>query len=361
MTDVALSEDWTLERYRPGDEAALLELFATVFGHARSREHWNWQFRDNPYGGPFVALARSRNDGALVGSYSVMPLQLNVMGRPVRGCQSVDTAVHPDWRNQRVFERTARDCYAWCHEQGIEAVVGFPNARSYPGFMRTLGWRRAAFPRQYVLRFDVGRRAAQAFGLGSIAGVFDGLGRAGLGPRLAFRRSLVRRQAGGAIAAAFTSEVPTDYEQLWSMVRSQEVLSIWKDADYLRWRYDRNPDHGFRYLALRRGGELIALAVTTAVAGMITICEFLVRGRDGSVGRVLAHELARDAFEQGARGLEFIGSDIGFFDEAFEGFERRLSTANVFCGRAFGSEGPLAELLPHGENWTIAFGDGDFV
>jgi len=40
----------------------------------------------------------------------------------VRACQSVDTAVHPDHRGQRIFEGTASDCYAWCASQGLEAV-----------------------------------------------------------------------------------------------------------------------------------------------------------------------------------------------------------------------------------------------
>ena len=84
---------WRVERYREGDEQAVLDLFRTVFGHSRSLEHWRWQFKDNPYGGPFVSLARREDDGTVVGSYSVMPVMLNVMGTAVLGCQSVDTAV----------------------------------------------------------------------------------------------------------------------------------------------------------------------------------------------------------------------------------------------------------------------------
>ena len=62
MTDIATpaTEDWTLERFRPGDEKDVMALFATVFGYPRSVEHWNWQFRDNPYGGPFIAFGRSK-------------------------------------------------------------------------------------------------------------------------------------------------------------------------------------------------------------------------------------------------------------------------------------------------------------
>lgn len=360
MTDMATAatKEWTLERYRPGDEREMLDLFAKVFGYARSLEHWNWQFRDNPYGGPFISLARSKADGSLVGMYSVTPIRFNLMGRPVAGCQSCDTAVHPDWRNLRIFEKTARDCYASCAETGIEAIIGFPNLRlSYPGLMRTLGWRRPGFPRQYRMRFDAGRRG----GLGAAGAVLDGVVRVFAGPALALKRSVLERRFKGGTEIAWTPALPSDYESLWSIVRSQEVLAVWKDADYLRWRYDKNPDHSFRYAALRLRGELAALAVTTDIDGVETICELLVRDLDVTLARLLVHTIVRDALDRGGRGVEFIGFDPGFFDEAFEGFDRRLATANVFCALAFVETGPFAELLPHGQNWTVVFGDGDFV
>jgi hypothetical protein len=359
MTDTKSPPEWTLERYTPGADEAVRALYATVFGKPSDPAHWNWQFRDNPYGGPFIALGRSGRDGSVIGSYSVMPVPLNVMGRPVPGCQSVDTAVHPDWRNQRVFETTARECYAWCAESGIRAVHGFPNARSYPGFMRSLDWRRIAFPRQYLLRLDLSRALGRA-GLGPLAAPAGLAYRWATGVERGARRRVIEKQAGPGIDVTVTPAVPDDYESLWAMVRSQEVLSVWKDADYLRWRYDRHPARTFAYHALRRNGELTALAVVVDLAGAWTLCEFMVRGREVAVGRLLLDRIARAATAAGAVSLEFIGHDLGFFDEAFEGFERRLSTANVFCGRSF-EDGVLRELLPHGDNWTFTFGDGDFV
>lgn len=358
MTDSVAPEDWTVERYREGDERDLLELFTLVFNRPRTREHWNWQFRDNPHGGPFVTVARGPA-GQVAGAYSVTPISLNVMGRPVPGCQSVDTAVHPDWRNQRVFERTATECYAWCQEAGIQAVVGFPNARSYPGFMRTLDWRRVSFPRQYVLRLG-GDASLRRLGLGPLARPVGAVYRSAVSTRLRGRGFLHSRQIGSSLTFTVKDKVPDDYERLWSFVRSQEVLAVWKDADYLEWRYDRNPDHEFRYALLHRGNDLLALAVLVDLDSTAMICEFMVAGRDVPVARLFLNHIAQRALRHGSERLEFIGHDIGFFEEAFDGFERRLSTGNVFCGRSFVG-GKLGELLPLGDNWTVTFGDGDFV
>ena len=351
---------WRMERYREGDERAVLDLFQTVFGKSRSLAHWTWQFKDNPYGGPFISLARRDDDGAVVGSYSVMPIMLNVAGKPVLACQSVDTAVHPDHRGQRIFEQTASDCYAWCQSQGIQAVIGFPNANSYPGFVRTLEWRRICFPVQHVLRLRVDEPLRRVLGIPFLPALADAAYRFTRGGRLGSRRSLLLRVAGGDAAFRVATSVPDGYDALWNAWRSQEVLSVWKDVDYLRWRYDRNPDQRFTYFSLARGDELLAMAVGVEQDGVMVLCELLVHGRDVRLGQRLAVEICLHALARGMRAVSFLGWDAGFFRDALDGFAHQISYENVFGGRAF-DRGVLSELLPHPHNWTVTFGDGDFV
>lgn len=360
MPEPTAARPWRLERYRDGDEEAILGLFRAVFGKSRSSEHWRWQFKDNPYGGPFVALARRVDDGAVVGSYSVMPVMLNVMGKAVLACQSVDTAVHPDHRGQRVFEQTASDCYAWCESSGVKAVFGFPNASSYPGFMRTLDWRRIAFPVRYAMRLKIGPQVRRATGIPLLPGLMDLFFGAGRSVQLALRLAAVRRVAAPDAAFRITSSVPEGYDALWNACRSQEVLSVWKDAAYLGWRYDRNPDHRFRYFTLARGNEILAQAVGVELDGALVLCELLVAGRDVLIGQRLAIEICRHARSRGLGAVSLLGYDAGFFEEVFAGFSRRRAYGDVFCGRSF-DPGLLREILPHGANWTVTFGDGDFV
>jgi len=352
---------WRLERYRDGDEEAILALFRTVFGKARSLEHWRWQFKANPYGGPFVSMARREGDGLVVGSYSVMPVMLNLMGRPVLACQSVDTAVHPDHRGQRLFETTASDCYAWCASAGLKAVVGFPNANSYPGFMRTLGWRRIAFPDQHVLRLGIGAALARRTGIPVLPSLADAAYRMKRRVGLGSRRALLRRLAGADLTLRVHDRVPTTYDALWDACRSLEVLSVWKDTKYFAWRYDQNPDRRFVYFAMTRGsGALAALAVGVDLGGVLTLCELMVEGRNVPVGRWLATEIGLFALSRGMRAVSFLGADQGLFADVFEGFTHERSYANVFCGRAFDAT-MLGELLAPAANWTVTFGDGDFA
>jgi hypothetical protein len=360
MPDARPVEAWRLERYQPGLETGVLALFTSVFGRARSVEHWRWQFLDNPYGGPFVSTARRERDGAVVGSYSVMPLQLNFAGRPISACQSVDTAVDPAFRGQRMFEKTATDCYEWCASAGLQAVVGFPNASSYPGFVRSLGWSRIVFPTQHVLRLSVAHGLKRVLKVGLLAAVVDGLWRAWMGARLALRHALLRRLVTRDARFTVADTVPEGYEALWNAWRAQEVLSVWKDSAYFRWRYDRNPDRRFTYPHLVDGTDIPALAVATEIDGALVLCELMVAGRDVAMGRLLVNRICAWAASRGLRAVTFLGHDAGLFADVLEGFEHATSYTNVFGGRAF-AEGTLAAALPHADNWTVTFGDGDFV
>ena len=356
-----MSTDWVLERYRAGDERDMLGLFKLVFGNERSLEHWTWQFKHNPYGGPFATLARRKSDHLLVGQHVVMLYRLNVKGRAVGGCHSLDLAVHPDYRGQRIFDLTAHDCFEWCLSHDIQFVLAFPNVSSYPGFVRTLGWHRILFPNRYVMRVGLGgslRRAPKGAAVAAPAAdlVFRAVRRVQLSARHA---ALVRKTAGG-VRFCTSAAVPEGHEALWDACRSQEVLSLWKDSQYLRWRYDENPEHEFTYLYLTLDGAVAALAVIVEVDQVATICELLVREHDVRLARLLVSHACLRALERGTDKVRFLGYDAGFFDEAFEGFERNVSFENVFVGRAF-RDAELNALASIPSNWTVTFGDADIV
>lgn len=353
--------EWEIEGYRAGDEADMLGLFKLVFGNERSLDHWTWQFKNCPYGGPFATLAWRRSDRLLVGQHVVMLNRLNVKGRSVGGCHSLDLAVHPDYRGQRIFDITARDCFARCVAHGIQFVMAFPNASSYPGFVRTLGWNRILYPNRYLMRVGLGAPLRRTLrGVPLVANATDVVFRLMWRLQLSVRHALLARQTEGEVAIAISGTVPEGHDALWDACRSQEVLSLWKDAQYFRWRYDENPEHEFTYLYLVKNGAIVALAVIVLVGADATICELMALEHEVSLGRLLVSHVCLHASRRGADKVRFLGHDSGFFDEVFQGFERNTSFENVFVGRALADDA-LDVLARIPSNWTVTFGDGDFV
>lgn len=350
---------WQIEPYHPGDEREILELFNREFGAQRSLEHWQWKFARNPYGGPFLALAWTRDSHRLAGNQVLMPFPMNVRGERVLAGHSLDLVVHPDFRRQGVFEHTAKHAIAQLADAGGKAVVAFPNASSYPGFVRTLGWHRILVPTYWTLRLSMERKLRRSFRTGVASSLLDAPFRAWHRSQLNAR--LVRsRNAAPDVEAQVQDQVPPGHDTLWNEVRTESPLSLWKDAAYLRWRYELNPDHRFAFHTLRRGADLVALAVTVIRDGTVTVCELLVRGSDPALARRLVGELSAHHAAAGASEIHFLGHDGGMFQSAFEGFDQRQAAENVFVGAAIQDE-RLHALMADSGNWTVTYGDADFV
>jgi len=357
------AREWVVEPYRPGDEEAILALFNAEFGLTRSMRHWRWKFLENPYGGPFISLAWHRATRQLVGNQVLMPVPLNVGGRRVLAGHSLDLVVHHDFRRQGIHEHTGRHAMETLRQAGGEALFAFPNASSYPGFVRSQGWSRILEPTAWTLRLGVRRKLARRLGpLAPLAGVADVAVRAAARARLE-RAVAAARAATPAVRAAHGASVPGDVDALWAREAAVAELSLWKDATYLGWRYGQNPDHRFTWHRLDVAGidGPAALAVTVVRDGAAILCELLVPSRDAALGRRLVgeaclHHAAGGAIDE----VRFLGHDAGFFAAALAGFTAAPAPANVFVGRAIADDALTARMADAGR-WSLTYGDADFV
>lgn len=350
---------WSVDAYRPGDEHEILALFNSGFGQARTLATWYWRFRDNPLGGPLASVARRDSDGRLVGTYMCLPFRLNVSGRALPAAQVVDLVVHPDHRRQGMFERMARHSYEQLGALGYRAEVAFPNptAMSYPGFTRTLGWSPLSTIRRTGARLDLGRPLRRLLRLPWLANTANATWRVRLARALERRR---RASAHAGFEFRTSTAAPEGCDRLWDACRESQGLSFWKDAGYLRWRYDANPDHDFTYGCLTRAGELVALAVALERDDAVILCELLVAGRDPAAGRGLVAEMCGLAFRRRMRSISYYGHDDGYLASVLEGFSTAREAENVLVGHPLAGDARVA-MSPAQARWTIAYGDADFV
>ena len=158
----------------------------------------------------------------------------------------------------------------------------------------------------------------------------------------------------------WTPGVPPDQDALWSACAPELRLSLWKDREYLAWRYDRNPTHTFEYLSLRRGGTLVGLAVVLRGGRRATLCELLcVRAHGEAIGTTLVAEACRRSLAHRDLRVSFLGGDDGYFARCLRGFQLRPGP-EVFTARGF--EGDAMDTLVRGRGtWNMTFGDADYV
>jgi len=354
---------WHVRNYQEGDEQEIVELFRYVFHRPAlgkgTLRHWEWKFKINPYAKQVLAtLACINSSEKIIGQFTVMPLKLNFMGEAIPACLAVDAMVHPSFQRQGIFGETARRCYNRCVENELRGVYGFPNKLAYPGHIK-LQWKKIGYLNCYIMRLNIRHILQRLLKFWLPVAILSTIYKGILKIRIALSRIILRLRTEEPARIIVSNSCPKGYESLWNAIRSYEVLSVWKDSDYISWRYEQNPDNKFDFIYLSKNEEIKAFSVVLAEKEEAVIYEFLVRDKDVLIGRLLLLEMLSYYLKQGKNILIFSGMDSGYFRQVFRGFEDVSSFKDVFCGKVFEKEDPLNEFFSLPFNWTVTYGDLD--
>ncbi len=343
----------TVRPYQDGDERQIMPFFTEVFGDVKSPARWHWQFRGHPKGLSWVAVAD--RSGTVLGHHGLMRQHLNFNGREIVAAQECDAMIKEELRGTGFYTTLGKFNYAQAAAGGLRAVFLFPSRNSSPGsyplVIRRLESRRIANLHHFSKR--IGYRGFLGSAGDSLQKTIARIGRA----------QRVKLKWGGrlrGLTASTSSTVPTDCDAALKQIRDYEVLAVWKDTEYLKWRYEQGPDRQYAFHALRRDGETHGLVVTREYDDAMAICEVLHRRKNVVETAFLLEHVVDYARRSRMQRVEFNGFDNGFFDAAFAaaGFVVWPFSKYIFIGRVF-DDGNLGEYYYNPMNWSISWGDGD--
>jgi GNAT superfamily N-acetyltransferase len=80
-------------------------------------------------------------EGIPAAFFCLFPSFLNVNGQKVLAGQSADIITHPSHQRKGLFGLLGKATEALAKEHGMLYLFAFPNANSFPGFVRSLGWQ----------------------------------------------------------------------------------------------------------------------------------------------------------------------------------------------------------------------------
>lgn len=113
----------------------------------KSKDWFNWKFRDNPFGESIMACAEV--DNKIVGcvAYGIQEFWLN--GRKIKGVLSFETFVHPVYQGGGVFSKLIKLAEEAVKSNGIDLMINFPNSNSLRGFIKG-GWKPIDRPEYWI-------------------------------------------------------------------------------------------------------------------------------------------------------------------------------------------------------------------
>lgn len=325
---------FTIRSFRPGDEAALLDLHVRSFeGHsARTPEQWRWKFAENPLRRTDIELACAA-DGEIVAAYCGVTHRALLRGEECLAGVQVDVSV------ARRLRRTP---------SGVEilAAIGRRYYDRHGGGATRIAW---GFPEPALHR--IGLRHIDFEVLRDVNFVVRETGAALWPPPASIVVERVRRFGPAADA-------------LWARVRGRFGAVLIRDARYLDWRYADQPglEHVLLLARSADGGEPRGLAVAREggwTGELLSVLDWLVPEDDRDAEAALVAGVLEEA---AARGRTHVAAWFAGAPMLFSRFQRDhgffvLPTPYQECFRTWVPSANRRWLAQH---WYQAMGDIDF-
>ncbi len=257
-------------RYARAAEAEACNAFYNrIYGRDRTADQWRWDFTSSDFEAPDLPFVIVEDKGEIVGTQAFIPIRMIDKNGVFWTAKSEETLVDPRYRGQRLFEKMYRLLFDFARDHDLACVWGFTPATR-------------AFSR---LGFDLPGQTSQLFFPFSPASI-NGLLRDKPGtppPSLSTRLALPFLRLGSLPAIALSRSrlsVSRDTVTLPGELRCETLRSapeasgeltrefirqfggqtIYRDADYLRWRLFENPYQKSHVKGAFLGDKLVGLA-----------------------------------------------------------------------------------------------------
>lgn len=229
-----VDERFVTRAYQPGDETAILDLFARSFHTPRTLEHFRWKYLQNPWGSGHISLTFD-DQGRLVGHYAGYSVPYYLSGRELVAHQIGDTMTEASIRHigrgpTSILGRTALHFYETFCAGKVAFNYGFNVANIQRFSLRFLRsdrvepvvYRRRDIPIDRVSRLHRWSRGYQL--------------------------ELIR-------------DVGDEFDQFFARVAHAYGFLVRRDAAYLRFRYLQAPESGYFLVAIRKWRLLVGWSV----------------------------------------------------------------------------------------------------
>ncbi|MGG7053953.1 GNAT family N-acetyltransferase [Nitrosomonas sp. ANs5] len=231
------------------DSQAVLDVVrSSLPGNAATRKtekYWRWKHIENPFGMSLGTIANVQEEVIAVRSF--MQWRFLFGTTELTAVRAVDTVTADAWRGKGIFKQLTLQAVKNLEADGVDLVFNTPNQNSAPGYLK-MGWCDIGSVPLYIRPLEPSRIVWALI-----------KGKSGAGP---------------VMPAWYPDEAQLprwveweDHGEIIAVMRSHEMnrrpfgLRTVRTADYLSWRYGRNPQADYRVHILRENGHAVAVAV----------------------------------------------------------------------------------------------------
>lgn len=211
------------------------------------QERWRWQYLENPnHPGRYPPIWIFTDGERVLGQLGTIPVRLKVDGGSYAAAWTADLVVLPEFRNRGVAPLLLKAVKA-----RFDVLMGLGlNEMSHALFARDR-WQDLGTVPLYVKVLDARAVAGRL--------VRGGLGAAMLWTPVngvLWALSCVERRADSGISVTRCERFGEDFDALGRRLSEKFRRVVWREAEYLNWKYVRQPRMGYVVYRADRAGAL---------------------------------------------------------------------------------------------------------
>jgi GNAT superfamily N-acetyltransferase len=256
----------------PEDALACNAFYNQYYTDKRTLDQWKWEFCSSLYRGPMVPFVLVEDGGRVVGTQAMIPVPMIDNQGTFWTAKSEETLVDPHYRGKRLFARMYELLFDYAKRNDIQAIWGFtPAERAFKrlGFAVPGGTSQLFRPfsgRSVKIlsdRYYARKEKAQRSALKIIGGVLAGTGLSIVSSALYLSQQIVeRRTFKEGLHLKTLADPPEEIGELSvSFVKQWGGATIFRSADYLRWRIFANPHVSAMVRAVYMSNQLLGWVI----------------------------------------------------------------------------------------------------
>ncbi len=237
------------------DLESLLNLLKTCYDGWHNSPYWVWKYQNNPDGSPIIWVAEDK--GRIVGCYILNPVSLRIGQVKVKAAQSVDAAVHPNYRGAGLFKKLASNAINQASRDGIAIIYAFPTEIAFKGQLR-IGYSPVfAIPKMFTVfrarslveKTETENPLLQSARVAAI-----------LLPNFPLKKTNVDLNKN--LELRKVERFDSRFEAFWKKACNENVnIMVEKNAAYLTWRYFEHPEIEYTSYVCQNRGEIVGFIV----------------------------------------------------------------------------------------------------
>jgi predicted N-acetyltransferase YhbS len=243
--------DWSMRKYRDGDEEQIRKLRGLVLSGAKDSQWWKWFYKDNPAGPALIWLAEADNE--IIGHVAHVPIRMKIGDQEVTGAFGVDSMTHPDYQRRGILKKLQEKIAESSVEQGL--CFSFGACLSH--IMKIYKKLRITEICQQHLFVKItfwGKFFNKRFGIPCFLGNFIGC----IWDFMAIRTS-TKNSENIEINQIFKFE--QNINEFWHKASLQKQIMVVRDMEYLNWRYFEKPGDPYKVFIAKREEDVVGYIV----------------------------------------------------------------------------------------------------